>query len=271
MGDKKLYYFHNIRCYEEENIWYFNLKDIALEMNITKKEKTIIGNITSTRINTQILNIELKGIIKEKINVSNIEYIYITKKEFNILLKNRAEYRNKFKINDIEYLKMNLLEEPDYIEIENKENLELKTNIEKRLENNLKISKEIFNELFEENIKLKRKIKDLQEIINLKDFQIENKKEEKIIEKENKEVFFSTSEIAKELGISAIKLNRILVENKIIKRCKDYYYVEKEFEDKDYMIEHYFYYTNTKKRKDYRWTNKGKIFIIDFIEKNKLL
>lgn len=77
MGDKKLYYFHNIRCYEEENIWYFNLKDIALEMNITKKEKTIIGNLTSIRINTQKLNKDLNGIIKEKINVSNIEYIYI--------------------------------------------------------------------------------------------------------------------------------------------------------------------------------------------------
>ena len=142
--------------------------------------------------------------------------------------------------------------------------------IEKELEENLKKNKKIFDTLIEENNILKRKIIDLKEIIKIKDFQLEEVKNKNIQYKEyhiDDNCYFTTTEIAKLFNISAIRLNRILIEKNILIRGKKNCSLSKEYRNKGLETYKYFTSKNNNIYKEIRWTNKGREFIINFLKK----
>lgn len=74
----------------------------------------------------------------------------------------------------------------------------------------------------------------------------------------------TTTAIAKDLGISAIKLNKILNEMRIIYKGKDSnWYLYSEYQDKiptfaDYVINEH--------KQSLKWTEKGREWIIDLVK-----
>lgn len=139
--------------------------------------------------------------------------------------------------------------------------------IEKELEENLKNNKKIFDKLTEENTILKRKVIDLQEIIKIKDFQLEEMKN--VLSKKcsiNDNCYFTTTEIARLFNISAIRLNRILIEKNILIRGKKNCSLSKKYKNKGLETYKYFTSKNNNIYKEIRWTKKGKEFIINYLK-----
>jgi phage antirepressor YoqD-like protein len=80
----------------------------------------------------------------------------------------------------------------------------------------------------------------------------------------NSDKLYTTTDIAKDLGMSARKLNTILYEKEIIYKKGNTWYLYSKYE---HMIPEYADYKITEYGQQLKWTNKGREFIIDLLNK----
>lgn len=80
----------------------------------------------------------------------------------------------------------------------------------------------------------------------------------------------NTNVIAKDMGMSAILLNRILHENKIIYKSGNTWVLYQKYQDKGYAGTKTFTYTDMngeqKTSVQNYWTEKGRLFVMDFVK-----
>ena len=80
----------------------------------------------------------------------------------------------------------------------------------------------------------------------------------------NSDNLYKTTDVAKDLGMSATKLNKILNEKEIIFKKGTTWYFYSKYE---HMIPEYADYIINEYGQQLRWTNKGREFIIDLLNK----
>ena len=80
----------------------------------------------------------------------------------------------------------------------------------------------------------------------------------------NSDKLYTTTDIAKDLGMSATKLNKILNEKGVIYKSMGTYYFYSKYQD---MIPEYADYVINEYGQQLKWTNKGREFIIDLLKK----
>ena len=80
----------------------------------------------------------------------------------------------------------------------------------------------------------------------------------------NSDNLYKTTDVAKDLGMSATKLNKILNEKEIIFKKGTTWYFYSKYE---HMIPEYADYIINEYGQQLRWTNKGRDFIIDLLNK----
>lgn len=80
----------------------------------------------------------------------------------------------------------------------------------------------------------------------------------------NSDKLYNTTDIAKDLGMSARKLNSILYEKEVIYRKGNTWYLYSKYE---HMIPEYADYKITEYGQQLKWTNKGREFIINLLDK----
>ena len=80
----------------------------------------------------------------------------------------------------------------------------------------------------------------------------------------NSDKLYTTTDIAKDLGMSATKLNKILNEKGVIYKSMGTYYFYSKYQD---MIPEYADYVINEYGQQLKWTEKGREFIIDLLKK----
>ena len=80
----------------------------------------------------------------------------------------------------------------------------------------------------------------------------------------NSDKLLTTTDIAKDLGISARKLNKILNEKGIIYKLSDTWYLYSKYQ---HMVPEYADYVINEYGQQLKWTEKGRKFIIDILNK----
>lgn len=79
----------------------------------------------------------------------------------------------------------------------------------------------------------------------------------------NSDKLYTTTDVAKDLGMSAVKLNKILKDKNIIYKKGNVWYFYSKYQD---MIPEYADYAISEYGQQLKWTNKGKEFIIDLLK-----
>lgn len=80
----------------------------------------------------------------------------------------------------------------------------------------------------------------------------------------NSDKLYTTTDVAKDLGMSAVKLNKILKDKNIIYKKGNVWYFYSKYQD---MIPEYADYAISEYGQQLKWTNKGREFIIDLLVK----
>lgn len=82
----------------------------------------------------------------------------------------------------------------------------------------------------------------------------------------------TTTQIAKSIGMSATKLNRILNELKVQFKRRDQWLLYEKYQDKGYTLDRTFYDEGNDKTRHFTvWTEKGKEFIIHTLKTNNII
>lgn len=79
----------------------------------------------------------------------------------------------------------------------------------------------------------------------------------------NSDKLYTTTDVAKDLGMSAVKLNKILKDKNIIYKKGNAWYFYSKYQD---MIPEYADYAISEYGQQLKWTNKGREFIIDLLK-----
>lgn len=79
----------------------------------------------------------------------------------------------------------------------------------------------------------------------------------------NSDKLYTTTDVAKDLGMSAVKLNKILKDKNIIYKKGNVWYFYSKYQD---MIPEYADYVISEYGQQLKWTNKGREFIIDLLK-----
>lgn len=82
----------------------------------------------------------------------------------------------------------------------------------------------------------------------------------------NSDKLYTTTDVAKDLGMSAVKLNKILKDKNIIYKKGNVWYFYSKYQD---MIPEYADYAISEYGQQLKWTNKGRELIIDLLKQNK--
>lgn len=185
---------------------------------------------------------------------SKAEYYEITKDGFSFLVmgytgEKAAEFKEKF-INEFNK-RDSLLKSDDYILARSKEILERRLN------------------LLEQQMYQKDEQLQLQENVIIQQApKVEY--HDKVLQATNA---IPTTVIAKELGMSAIKLNKILNKNKVIYKVGGTWVLHNQYNNKGYAVSRTYTYTdeegNTKTSIQLYWTELGRKHIHEFVNKLK--